>query len=520
MLVRRYTGEDVVRTLVRRRWIALLPLALGVAAAPLIAKVVPAKYRSETLIMVIPQRVPDSYVKSTVTERIEDRLPSISDQILSRSRLERIILDLDLYRSERQRQVMEDVVARMGKDIVVGLEGKKIDSFRVTYVSNDPKTAQKVTERLASLYIEQNLKDRETQADSTSRFLETELEQAKERLITQEKKLEEYRRQNAGQLPTQLQGNLQSMQNANLQLQALRESSSRSQERRLLLERQLADARALPAAVPASGAQGTTVPQPLTTAEQLDLAKARLEAAKQRFTPDHPDVLSQERQVAELQARLDAETPVGAVREERPLSPDELVREKRIKDLEAELAVLDHHLTANRDEELRLQRVIAEYQKNIDVLPTRESELTELMRDYGTLQTAYATLLMKREDSKIAANLERRQIGEQFRILDPASLPQKPSNRVQRAGLIASGGLVGLVLGLLAIGALEYRDSTFRREEEILRVLELPVLALIPVIASDREKRARRRTSLLADLAGAAALLAAVAIVAYWRFSL
>ena len=125
--------------------------------------------------------------------------------------------------------------------------------------------------------------------------------------------------------------------------------------------------------------------------------------------------------------------------------------------------------------------------------PTRESELVELTRDYSTLQNTYASLLLKREDSKLAANLEHRQIGEQYRILDPASLPMRPFNQKKRLGVLAGGTLGGLALGLLMVGFLEYRDSSFKCEDDVLRVLSLPVLALIPVMEAEREPGARRR---------------------------
>ena len=156
---------------------------------------------------------------------------------------------------------------------------------------------------------------------------------------------------------------------------------------------------------------------------------------------------------------------------------------------------------------------MADYQAKVDVVPTRESELVELTRDYGTLQAAYTSLLTKREDSKIAANLERRQIGEQFRILDPASLPERPYNQAQRLGIIASGAVAGLVLGLLLVGFLEYRDSSLKREEDVVRILSLPVLALVPVMASDRERRRQRRRSLAANVAAGVALLGSAAVL-------
>ena len=252
MSSRSFTLDDIVRALTRRRWIVLLPFALGLAATPLLARFAPERYRSETLIMVVPQRVPDSYVKATITESVEDRLPAITDQILSRSRLERIIQEMDLYREARQQQVMEDVVARMRQDVTVGVATKDANSFRLSYVSDHAETARKVTERLGSLLIEQNLTDRNNQAESTSQFLATQLEDAKRRLLEQEKKLEEYRKRHAGQLPTQMQANLQAIQNASLQLQALNDSMNRAQERRLLIERQIADTQAIP--IPVAGA--------------------------------------------------------------------------------------------------------------------------------------------------------------------------------------------------------------------------------------------------------------------------
>src|ERR1051325_6014936 len=191
----------------RRAWIVLAPLAIGAATGLVVFKQLPSWYRSETLIMLMPQRVPDSYVKSTVTEKIEDRLATLEDQILSRSRLERIIVDLGLYSDLRQKQSLEQVVERMRKEITVKTEGK--ESFRLTYVSQNPQTVQKATERLASLFIEENLRDREKQAEDTNEFLDSQLQDARRRLLDHEKKLEEYRRQYSGQLPSQATTNLQ-----------------------------------------------------------------------------------------------------------------------------------------------------------------------------------------------------------------------------------------------------------------------------------------------------------------------
>jgi polysaccharide chain length determinant protein (PEP-CTERM system associated) len=508
---------EIVHALGARRWVILIPFAIGLASTPLLARFAPERYRSETLILVVPQRVPDDYVKPTVTESVEERLPSITEQILSRSRLEMIIQEMDLYKAERAEQVMEDVVAAMRDDVDVGVSAKDGDSFRVSYVGENPEIARKVVERLASLYVEQNTTDRSTQAESTSQFIAAQLEDAKRRLIEQEKKLELYRKTHAGQLPTQLQANLQSIQNAAVQLQSLNDATNRAQERRLLIERQIADTEAV--SLPSPRGTGGDAPAPASTADQLAVARARLAAALQRYTPEHHEVQTLERTVAELSARLADETPLGSseAAAEAPMTPAEATQRKKILDLQAELAVVDHQLGSFKTEHDRLKTVIAQYQAKVDAAPTRESELVELTRDYSTLQAAYASLLMKREDSMIAANLERRKIGEQFRIIDPASRPEKPFNVVQRLMVLSSGAAAGLVVGLLLVLYRLVHDSSVKTEREVHELLKLPVLALIPIITSEREQRRIRRRRLAVDIAGSTMVLAALSIVV-WRW--
>jgi polysaccharide chain length determinant protein (PEP-CTERM system associated) len=490
-----YTAEEIARVVLNHWWLVVVPLVLGTVIGGLVYVRLPAQYESETLIMVIPQRIPDSYVKPTVTANVEDRLRSISEQILSRSRLERIIQDLDLYRDRRRAGLpMEDLVQRMRTDIEVKLEGRE-SSFRVTYRSADPKIAQQVTEQLAALYIQENLRDREKLAENTSRFLESQLEDAKRRLIEQEKKLESYRRRYAGQLPSQLAGNLQSLQSAQMQVQALGESMNRARERRLLVERQIVDAQTLPVDVAAQTTMADSAfgPLPMSAEQQLETARAQLEDFKLRYTSDHPDVLAAEQTVRELQAKAlhEAQRPPQPTLVKSP-SPAEIARQKRLRDLQAEMDVIDRQLATAGTEEGQLKATMADYRTKIDVLPTRESELVELTRDYSTLQQTYSSLLQKREDSKLAANLERREIGEQFKILDPASLPERPNNQKQRLAVLLGGPLSGLALGLLLVAFLEYRDSSFKNEQDVFCALSLPVLGLIPVMDPDSDGRVSR----------------------------
>ena len=513
--------EDIIGILLQHRWLILLPFGIGLALVPVIAERVPKVYRSEAMIMVVPQRVPDTYVRSTVTESVEDRLPSISDQILSRSRLERVINDFDLYKGLRATQPMEDVVGRMRQDI--GSPEIKVgqQSFRVSYVNTDALVAQRVTARLASLFIEENSSDREKLAESTNVFIESQLVDAKQRLLQYEQKLEVFRRTHAGELPTQLEGNLRAITSAQVMLQSIGESINRARERRLLIERQLVDARTpLPVAVAGPGqAQPDSIQTSLP--QQLAAAKARLAAAMLRLKPGHPEVRAIERLIQDLQARVDEEarrTPAETLAQGLPR--EERDRLRRVGELEAELEGIDHQVKVSQEQQTDLQGKIADYQRKVESVPARESELVELTRDYEILKRNYEDLVKKREDSKLAANLERRQIGEQFRILDSASLPQRPTNEVKRLAMTFSGAGVGLLLGLALAGLLEYRNSSFEREEDVFGTLELPVLAAIPAMKSVEERRGERRRRLALDVVGVTVLLASAIVVTVWGSSL
>jgi len=238
-----------------------------------------------------------------------------------------------------------------------------------------------------------------------------------------------------------------------------------------------------------------------------------------RFPPGHPEVLSLQRNVADLQTRLEQEARIAsAVSEvERTSALTEVEQEKRLNDLLGKVEEIDRQLSANSAEVARLKRAIASYQAQLNLIPARESELLELTRDYSTLQAAYTGLLTQREDSQVAANQERPQMGEQFEVLAPASLPERPYNEGRRLATISAGAVGGLVFGLFMIGFLEARDTTFKREEDVLRVLTCPVLALIPVMPSQRERQTQRRRAWAVDFAGIALLVGSVAVLALWR---
>jgi polysaccharide chain length determinant protein (PEP-CTERM system associated) len=505
-----YTPEVILQIAWRRKWWIVVPAILIAGGVVAWTQRLPNTYKSDTLIMVVPQRVPESYVRSTITQSITDRLQSITQQILSRTRLERIIEDLGLYGDQRRTAIMEDIVEGMRRDI--DIQVVKGDTFRVGFRSGDPRTAMRVAERLASLFIDESLRDREVLAEGTNQFLEAQLEEARRQLIDNEKKLEDYRRRHAGQLPTQLEANMQGLHNIEMQIQALIDSVSRDQDRRLVLERTIADAEAadtlsMPAVLPASA--GTAK----TAAQELAEARSDLQALELRLKPGHPDVGRARRRVAELQVKADQEALAQPVSPENaPAQSAAALRRNRLEEMRTELSNLEKQIVYKTEKEQELRGNLAIYQGRIEATPTRESELADLTRDYGTLQAAYRNLLAKKQDSQISANLERRQIGEQFRILDAARLPARPDSP-NRPRYYQLGVAAGLGFGLALAALLEYLDRTMRSEGDVRAALNVMVLATIPVIEAPTQSN---RVLKVATVAVAVLAVAGVAAGAYW----
>ena len=529
---KKYRPEDILDILWRRKWLILGCFLPALLTAFVVSRLLPAVYESEALVLVVPQRIPEKFVSPTVTTDIADRIRTISQQILSRTRLERIIEEFDLYPEQRRRGIMQDVVDNMrSNDISVDIprqRGRRSEdagtSFRLAFRTENPRKAMQVTERLASVFIEENLRDREILAEGADQFLESQLEEARQQLLTVEKQLEEYKRRHANQLPTQQTTNLQVMQHAESQLQQLQEAQRDDRNRLLGLDRLIAEAQlqaSAPVAAPSSG-EGENAPDTRSAADRLESARKTLSQLELRYKPEHPDVVRLKRTIQDLEKQASAEAvqqPLGGGGTvTRPLSANEIQRRTRLAQLDAEKVEVSSRLAQREAEERRLRSQIAEYRNRVEAAPTRELELVALTRDYDTLKSRYAALLSKREDARIAANLERRQIGEQFKLIEPPRIPERPFSP-NRPLIWLLGAAAGLGLGLGLTALLEYRESSFRTEEDITTALALPVLALIPRMDTASERARLRRRRRLASVAAlvVAMTIAGAALIA-WRF--
>lgn len=532
-----YTPEDYLKMAWGRRWLIVLPCLVVAAITAAVTYTLPNQYRASTSILIIPQRVPENYVQSTVTARVDERLQVISQQILSRTRLERIIQEFDLYKNERRSLIMEDVIAMMRRDINVALSNGRrprddANSFTVEYKSQNARTAMLVTERLASLFVQENLEERALLADSTSQFLQAQLDDAKRRLVEHEKKLEQFRMANNGRLPSQVQSNLTMLQTTQTRLQSIGDAYSRDRDQLLVVERQLAEAAAAPpptVPAPAPRAQQMPAVEPGSTptgsaAQQLQSVRAGLQALEMRLTPEHPDVVRTKRMIAELEVKAEAEAlsqPLSAgLTAAGPEAQPDRAAMARLNNLRVTAETLRQRLASQREEEARLQAQIAAYTGKVQAAPSLESDLTELMRDYETLQSSYTSLLKRSEEAKMGANLERRQIGEQFKVIDGARLPEKPFSP-DRLRMNLLGALGGFALGVVLVGLLEYRDTSLKTDDDVMTSLALPVLAVIPAMVTSGERaRLKRRKLVLASSVSAVGVIAVAVAVAAWRLRL
>ncbi len=524
---KKFSLADILRIARRRAWLIGLPPAVLFFGALCYSSTVPNVYQSDMLIAIDPQRVPDSFVRSTVTMATDQRVEAITVQVLSRSALQKLIETHDLYPDERKAMPMEDVVAKMRSDVQIRLErprpqwGRELQptAFHVLFTYHDAAIAAKIAQLIGAGYVDQNVRDRGALAGATSRFLQNQLEEARAKLVTQEQRLEAFRQRHGPELPTQQQANMQTLMNKQLEAQSLAESIARDRDSKQMLERLYREAVNEPptvAAVPAGGgAPVDTTPATASARQQLTAAKAQLASLLRRYKTEHPDVVRTQTLITELEPKAAAEAAEEASRTVTAEETASLTaniadpgRRENLRQMNAEVESLNRQIAFKETEERRVRADITEYQRRLEAVPGLESEFTSLTRDYDTQQTQYRELLSKSSAAQVALNLEEQDIAERFRVVDPAGVPVRPVPAT-RGRINAAGLAIGLLIGLGLAALLEIRDASFRSDTEVLEVLGLPVLALVPRIETGTEKVRKHRRKLALSVAGASCLVLA-----------
>ena len=472
--------QGYIDLLWRQRIFILIPFVAGIFISLLLILFLPKIYRSTTMILVEAQKVPEEYVKSAVSSPVEGRLSTIQQQIMSRSLIQKIIDRFELNKGGLE-GTPEDLIEQMRKNIEVKTVGtRNVDAFSLSFQGKDPVTVMNVTNELASLFIEENLKIREQLVEGTSEFLDNELGGMKQALERQENKIGEFKRSYMGELPQQLEANLRALDRFQADLQATQLSRKAAEDRKMLLEKTFEMTR--------QGESDTSSSAPLAAPEsslsplmQKWVQKKRALSSLQReYKDNYPDIIILKQELQEIEDQMAGTEKSTPLREERVKGKQKVEMESPyILDLRRQVQTSEAELKALRERERTLEEQIRVYEKRVEKAPAREQELAILLRDYENTKKNYDSLLDKKLNAKISENLEKRQKGEQFRILDSANLPVRPFKPEPfKVGLM--GVLLGLGVGVGLAFVREQLDTSIRKPEEVERITSVPVLVSIP----------------------------------------
>jgi len=489
----------------RRRWWIFLPLFACWVLVWAASWFLPTTYRSEALILVEQQEVPQQYVVPNVTVSLQDRLQSMTQQILSRTRLQATIDRFGLYSKRRSPSALlnsDDAVEQMRNDIHIDLVESpghpgELTSFKIDYSARSRELAQQVNSELTSLFIDENLRSQQQQSENTTAFLESQLASARSQLEEQEAKVRAFKAKHFGDLPSQLETNVQILTGLQTQLDNNQRALDGAKQQKLYLESLLQQYQTLKGGL-GSGDTSATSPEILDK-ELLDL-RTRLADARSRYTEEFPDVVSLKQKIDEtekLKKQVEGEIAANQKAVTGASTAGTASTDEVRYDSSTPMMQVRSQLKANELEIQNYQRhagdiesQIAAYRARLNMTPETEQELADISRGYEESKDNYNSLLQKQNQSQLATSLEQRQQGEQFRIIDPPSLPDKPSSpnhfRVSLVGLALGAGIG---LGLAAL--LELTNVRVWHEKDLEGLVPGRVLVGIPHLSTQGEDRRR-----------------------------
>jgi polysaccharide chain length determinant protein (PEP-CTERM system associated) len=487
---RELSFEDYLAIVRRRHWLIIIPMILAAIGGYVLSIYLPKKYISHTTILVEQPIVPDSYVRPVVSEDLNQRLASMKEQILSRTRLQQLVDQFSLYRNDVRRAPMEELVERLRKSITVtpmdpmaGTRSLQLPGFSVDVTMGEPRLARQICTEISSMFMEQNLHVRQQQAEDTTQFLAKQLEEAKGKLDDQDAKLAAFQSRHIGELPDDEKSNLTLLMGMTPRVEAATQALNQAQQDKAFTESLLSQQ------LTASDSS-KEIKDSLTPEQQLRHLQNQLHSLQGHYTEIHPDIVRLKNDIAELQQKLE----VASVHDQAQPN-DENGQGVRVaineppekRQLRARLQQIDLTIRQRASEREKLQGQIKILESRVQSSPMVQQEFKALTRDHQTALDFYNDLLKKRNESQMATELERRQQGEQFRVMDPPSLPEKPS--FPNPPLFGLGGLgAGLVMGLGMALMFEFQNKSMWTKEDAEFYLREPILALIPSIESTARK--------------------------------
>jgi polysaccharide chain length determinant protein (PEP-CTERM system associated) len=449
--------QEYLEVPLRHPLLVVGPTILTLVLSVIFALTLPERYGSSTLILVEAEAVPDTFVAKMTTDTIGRRLQTVRQEVLSRTRLEQVINELDPYPSPSASPApVSNQVEDMRGSITIRTKGA--DAFTIEYVHTDPVMAMQVTSRLATLFIEEAETEREQQAIEGSEFIDSQLDEIRKSLEEKEAAVARFKERNLGRLPEQLDTNLATLSRLQMEQQTLEESIRSAEARGDLLRQSLA--RGTPVVM------DTVEMDPSVALTEL---RQQLATLRTRYTDHHPDVKAALARVRELEAAV---LPVEETAEVPELDGKMASTEEAQRQNQVEIDLLRERRAKTVEEMRKLQA-------RVEGAPRVEQQLGALTRDYSQLRESYLGLLQKQIDARMAEQLERRWKGARFKVLDPAHVPDEPFFPPRM--LMAFAGLIGgLGLGLLTAFGADFLDHSFKNPDQLEQALSMPLLAVIP----------------------------------------
>jgi succinoglycan biosynthesis transport protein ExoP len=524
----------------RRRTFWAVAGVMGVIAV-LVALLLPGTYRSTATILIEQQEIPQEMVRSVITSFADQRVQVISQRVMTTKNLMTLIDRYGLYPSIREKAPREVLLAKMRDDIAMRLisadvvdprSGRPTQAtiaFSVSYESPSPDLALKVANDLTSLYLNENLTSRAQLSEQTFAFLTEQTNQESAHINDLDAQLAAFKEKHHDDLPELLQLNIQTAQRTELDLHESQNRIAALDSQRVLLESQLAQLS------PNSQVFSDTGQRIFGTEDRLKDLKSKLAAYKALYGPNHPDVLSTQREVDGMEKEIssedgtsdrlrqlsEAKAKLAALREKySPTYPDVVSLQREIDGLEKAVQVdgaaateqtsrqhadnpvyiqvkgqLDA-LSVDRGSEVKkrdeLQGKLDSYEKRMAQSPEVERQYREMERELEATQLKYQEILSKQTEAQVAQNLETERKGEKFTLIEPPQPPEKPVSP-NRLLIVLGGTVLAVALGFGAVVAREVLDASVRGPGDIRQLLQVPALVSIPLIvtASDRARHKR-----------------------------
>ncbi len=525
----------------RKRYFFLIALPL-ILAISIIAKSLPPVYESKSTILIEQQQIPSDFVRSTVSGFADEHIQLLTQQILSRPKLLEIIKQFNLYSEMKKTDTTEEVIEQMRKDIqfkTISAEQTRKPrqsqspeltiAFRISYQGRNPETVQKVAGTLASLYLEQNLKFREAKAQTTTKFLEAELEGLRERIAELGKKITKFKQTHEGMLPELHQFNLSQADRLENDIKQINNSIRAAENQKIYLEGLLSQVNLGSSPMVAEDESKKMTPQ-----ERLLAINNKLSDLRPKYSEDHPDVQKALREKIQTEKLLKKDGGSGFKNRQKLIRLEAELAQKQgtysdqhpdIQRLRNEIAQIkskagtvypaftdldlaipsqvnlltqmessNNEINSLKKQRQNLEVKLNLYRHRLEEGPKFEQEYLALERDYQNAQLKYREVMNKLLEARIGEGMEEHQKGEKFTLIEPASYPEKPI-KPNLPFILIAGSILSIMAGLVTMVNMEKQDHSIKSVEELASLTKTPPLGIIARIETpyDQSRKRQRR---------------------------